>query len=141
MNFGFITYIIGWILNFQGIFLLVPCIVAMIYNEKSGIAFLLSSLISFAIGALFVRKKTKNSSFYAKEGFISVALGWIVLSVSGALPFLISGEIPDIFNALFESISGYTTTGATILSDVESLSKCMLFWRSLYSLGLEVWVY
>ena len=130
MNFGFITYIIGWILNFQGVFLLVPCIVAMIYNEKSGIAFLLSSLISFAIGALFVRKKTKNSSFYAKEGFISVALGWIVLSVSGALPFLISGEIPDIFNALFESISGYTTTGATILSDVESLSKCMLFWRS-----------
>ena len=130
MNFGFITYIIGWILNFQGVFLLVPCIVAMIYNEKSGIAFLLSSLISFAIGALFVRKKPKNSSFYAKEGFISVALGWIVLSVSGALPFLISGEIPDIFNALFESISGYTTTGATILSDVESLSKCMLFWRS-----------
>lgn len=130
MNFGFITYIIGWILNFQGVFLLVPCIVAMIYNEKSGIAFLLSSLISFAIGALFVRKKPKNSSFYAKEGFISVALGWIVLSVSGALPFLISGEIPDVFNALFESISGYTTTGATILSDVESLSKCMLFWRS-----------
>ena len=130
MNFGFITYIIGWILNFQGVFLLVPCIVAMIYNEKSGIAFLLSSFISFAIGALFVRKKPKNSSFYAKEGFISVALGWIVLSVSGALPFLISGEIPDIFNALFESISGYTTTGATILSDVESLSKCILFWRS-----------
>ena len=130
MNFGFITYIIGWILNFQGVFLLVPCIVAMIYNERSGIAFLLSSFISFAIGALFVRKKPKNSSFYAKEGFISVALGWIVLSVSGALPFLISGEIPDVFNALFESISGYTTTGATILSDVESLSKCMLFWRS-----------
>lgn len=130
MNFGFITYIIGWILNFQGVFLLVPCIVAMIYNEKSGIAFLLSSLISFAIGALFVRKKPKNRAFYAKEGFISVALGWIVLSVSGALPFFISGEIPDVFNALFEAISGYTTTGATILSDVESLSKCILFWRS-----------
>lgn len=130
MNFGFIKYIIGWILNFQSVFLLVPCIVAMIYNEKSGIAFLLSSLISFAIGALFTRKKPGNRSFYAKEGFVSVALGWIALSVSGALPFLISGEIPDVFNALFESISGYTTTGATILSDVESLSKCMLFWRS-----------
>ena len=130
MNFGFITYIIGWILNVQGIFLLVPCIVAMIYNEKSGIAFLISSLISFAMGILFTRKKPKNRSFYAKEGFISVALGWIVLSISGALPFIISGEIPDIFNALFESISGYTTTGATILSDVESLSKCVLFWRS-----------
>lgn len=130
MNFGFIKYIIGWILNFQSIFLLVPCIVAIIYNEKSGIAFLLSALISLFIGALFTRKKPENRSFYAKEGFISVALGWIALSVSGALPFLISGEIPDIFNALFESISGYTTTGATILSDVEALSKCMLFWRS-----------
>lgn len=130
MNFGFIKYIIGWILNFQSVFLLVPCIVAMIYNEKSGIAFLLSALISFLIGALFTRKKPENRSFYAKEGFVSVALGWIALSVSGALPFLISGEIPDVFNALFESISGYTTTGATILSDVEALSKCMLFWRS-----------
>ena len=130
MNFGFITYIIGWILNFQGAFLLVPCIVAMIYNEKSGFAFLISSLISFAIGMLCTRKKIENRSFYAKEGFITVALGWIALSISGALPFIISGEIPDIFNALFESISGYTTTGATILSDVESLSKCLLFWRS-----------
>ena len=130
MNFGFITYIIGWILNFQGAFLLVPCIVAMIYNEKSGFAFLISSLISFAVGMLCTRKKIENRSFYAKEGFITVALGWIALSISGALPFIISGEIPDIFNALFESISGYTTTGATILSDVESLSKCILFWRS-----------
>ena len=130
MNFGFITYIIGWILNFQGAFLLVPCIVAMIYNEKSGFAFLISSLISFVVGMLCTRKKIENRSFYAKEGFITVALGWIALSVSGALPFIISGEIPDIFNALFESISGYTTTGATILSDVESLSKCILFWRS-----------
>ena len=130
MNFGFITYIIGWILNFQGLFLLVPCIISMIYNEKSGFAFIISSIISFAVGFLFTRKKPKNRSFYAKEGFISVALGWIALSVSGALPFIISGEIPNIFNALFESISGYTTTGATILSDVESLSKCLLFWRS-----------
>ena len=130
MNFGFITYIIGWILNFQGLFLLVPCIISMIYNEKSGFAFIISSIISFAVGFLFTRKKPKNRSFYAKEGFISVALGWIALSVSGALPFIISGEIPNIFNALFESISGYTTSGATILSDVESLSKCLLFWRS-----------
>ena len=130
MNFGFITYIIGWILNFQGLFLLVPCIVSMAYNEKSGFAFVISSLISLTVGMLFTRKKPTNKSFYAKEGFITVALGWIALSVSGALPFLISGEIPNVFNALFESISGYTTTGATILSDVESLSKGILFWRS-----------
>ena len=130
MNFAFITYIIGWILNFQSMFLLVPSIVAMIYNEKSGFAFIISSIISVVIGILFTRKKPKNRSFYAKEGFVSVALGWIALSVSGAIPFIISGEIPNIYNALFESISGYTTTGATILSDVESLSKCVLFWRS-----------
>ncbi len=130
MNFEFIKYIVGWILNFQGIFLLVPCIVSTIYGEESGYAFLIASLISFVTGFLCTRKKPKNTSFYAKEGFVTVALGWIVLSVSGALPFIISGEIPNIYDALFEAISGYTTTGATILSDVESLSKCLIFWRS-----------
>ena len=130
MNFGFIRYILGWILNFQGIFLLVPCIVALIYGEKSGIAFVAASIVSLAVGFLCTRKKPKNKSFYAKDGFVSVALGWIVLSISGALPFLISGEITNIFDAVFETVSGYTTTGATILSDVESLSKCILFWRS-----------
>ncbi len=75
-------------------------------------------------------KKKAEKSFLLCEGFISVALAWIVFSVSGALPFVISGEIPNVFDALFETISGYTTTGATILSDVEALSKCMLFWRS-----------
>ena len=130
MNFGFIIYIIGWLLNVQGGFLLVPCIVAMIYGEKSGFAFLISAIISFILGIICTRKKPQNRSFYAKEGFITVALGWIVFSISGALPFIISGEIPDVFNALFETISGYTTTGATILSDVESLSKSLLFWRS-----------
>ena len=130
MNFGFITYIIGWILKFQAAFLLVPCIVSIAYKEKSGFAFIISAIISFIVGMLCTLKKPKNRSFYAKEGFVSVACGWIALSVSGALPFIISGEIPNIFNALFETISGYTTTGATILSDVESLSKCILFWRS-----------
>ncbi|MBQ6632043.1 MAG: TrkH family potassium uptake protein [Romboutsia sp.] len=130
MNFGFITYIIGWILKFQAAFLLVPCIVSIAYKEKSGFAFIISAIISFTIGMLCTLKKPKNKSFYAKEGFVSVACGWIALSVSGALPFIISGEIPNVFNALFETISGYTTTGATILSDVESLSKCILFWRS-----------
>lgn len=130
MNFAFIRYILGWILNFQGVFLVVPWIVSLIYKETSGRAFLISAAISFALGYLCTRRKPRNHSFYAKEGFISVALAWIVFSVSGALPFVISGEIPNVFDALFETISGYTTTGATILSDVEALSKCMLFWRS-----------
>lgn len=130
MNFGFIIYIIGWILNIQGAFLLVPYVVALMYHEKSGGAFLISAFVSLLAGFLCTRRKPRSKSFYAKDGFVSVALAWIVFSVSGALPFIISGEIPNVFDALFETISGYTTTGATILSDVEALSYCMLFWRS-----------
>jgi len=129
MNFSFIRYILGWILNIQGAFLLVPYIVGLIYHEKSSGSFLISAFICLVLGFLSTRWKPKNKAFYAKDGFISVALAWIVFSVSGALPFLISGEIPNVFDALFETISGYTTTGATILSDVEALSKCMIFWR------------
>ncbi len=120
----------GWILNIQGIFLLVPSLVALYYKEESGFAFLIAAGISLAFGALATIKKPKNRTFYAKDGFVSVALGWIVLSVSGALPFVISKEIPSVFDALFETISGYTTTGATILTDVEVMSKSLLFWRS-----------
>lgn len=130
MNYRFIAYILGWILNIQGIFLLVPSLVALYYKEESGFAFLIAAGISLAFGALATIRKPKNRSFYAKDGFVSVALGWVVLSVSGALPFIFSGEIPSVFDALFETISGYTTTGATILTDVEALSKSLLFWRS-----------
>lgn len=129
MNYRFIAYIMGWILNIQGVFLLVPSLVALYYKEESGFAFLIAAGISLALGALATVKKPKNKSFYAKDGFVSVALGWVVLSISGALPFLISREIPSVFDALFETISGYTTTGATILTDVEALSKSLLFWR------------
>lgn len=110
--------------------MLVPSLVALYYKEKSGFAFLIAAGISFAVGAATTFKKPKNRSFYAKDGFVAVAMGWVVLSASGALPFLISGEIPSVFDALFETISGYTTTGATILTDVEALSKSLLFWRS-----------
>lgn len=130
MHYRFIAYILGWILNIQGIFLLVPALVALIYKEQSGFAFMIAAGISLAFGAAATVKKPKNKTFYAKDGFVSVALGWVVLSISGALPFLISGEIPSIFDALFETVSGYTTTGATILTDVEVLSKSILFWRS-----------
>lgn len=130
MNIQFIVYILGWILNFQGLFLLVPSLVAAFYKEKSGVAFIISALICLVIGVILTRWKPKSKSFYAKEGFITVAAGWLVLSISGALPFLISGEIPSVFDALFETISGYTTTGATILMDVEVMSRCILFWRS-----------
>lgn len=130
MNFGFITYILGWILNFQSGFLLLTFILSLFYGEKSGYALLVSAAISFLVGLLCTWRKPKHKSFYAKDGFVAVALGWIVVSISGALPFVISGEIPSIFDAMFETISGYTTTGATILTNVEAMSKCLLFWRS-----------
>ncbi len=130
MNRRFISYILGWIFTFQGIFLIVPFLLSLIYREDSGMACLISAVICFAIGGPLIFKKPKNKSFYAKDGFVCVALGWIVLSFTGALPFIISREIPDVFDALFETISGYTTTGATVLSDVEAMSKCLLFWRS-----------
>ena len=130
MNFRFITYILGWILNFQSGFLLITYVLSLFLGEKSGVAFLISALICAVIGIACTFRKPTNKAFYAKDGFAAVALGWIVVSITGALPFLISGEIPSVFDALFETISGYTTTGATILSDVEALSRCMLFWRS-----------
>jgi trk system potassium uptake protein TrkH len=84
------------------------------------------------IGTVMSLKKPSDKSFYAREGFITVALGWIVMSLIGAMPFYISGEIPSYLDAFFEIVSGFTTTGASILSDVEALSKCMLIWRSFY---------
>lgn len=107
-----------------------PAIVAAIYQEKSGYSFLIAMGICLIIGIPLICRKPKSKVFFSKEGFVSVALGWIVLSLIGALPFFISGEIPSYVDALFEIISGFTTTGSSILKDVEALSYCMLFWRS-----------
>ncbi len=130
MNKSIILHIIGWILTLEGILMLLPFIVSLIYQEKSGFAFLATLIPCLILGLPLVMRKPKNHVFFAKEGFISVALGWITLSIMGAMPFYISGEIPHYIDALFEVISGFTTTGSSILSDVEALSYCMLFWRS-----------
>ncbi len=117
-------------MTIEAAFMLFPCLVAAIYSEKSGFAFLICAVVFGIIGRLMTLKKPKNSVFYAKEGFVAVALSWILLSIIGAIPFYVSGEIPSVVDAMFEIVSGFTTTGASILTDVESLSKCMLFWRS-----------
>lgn len=130
MNYAIIRYILGWILNFEAAFMLLPCIVALIYGESQGWSFVITIILCLAVGILLMRKAPKNKVFFAREGFVAVALSWVVLSVAGALPFIISGSIPNVVDALFETISGFTTTGASILSDVESLSHCILFWRS-----------
>ncbi len=130
MNYSIIRYILGWVLKLESMFMILPCIVALIYKERSGYAFFIMMVLCFIIGMLVSRRKPKNQLFFAKEGFVIVALSWIVMSIFGALPFVISGEIPSFTDALFETISGFTTTGASILSDVEALSHCSIFWRS-----------
>ena len=130
MNYSIIVYIIGYVLKIEGLFLLLPCLTALIYQEPSGFAFLISAAICLFLGIIATYKKPQNNVFYGKEGFVTVSLCWVVLSIFGALPFLLNKEIPSIPDALFETISGFTTTGSTILTDIEALSKCSLLWRS-----------
>ncbi len=130
MNYSIILYIIGYVLNIEGLFLLLPCVTALVYQERSGFSFLFTSVLCLVLGRLITHKKPKNTVFYGKEGFVTVSLCWIILSIFGALPFVLNGEIPYIPDALFETISGFTTTGSTILTDIEVLSKCTLMWRS-----------
>lgn len=110
--------------------MLIPGFTALLYKEEQGIYFLIIALVCAGLGWIGTHKKPENIMFFAKEGFVSVALGWVMLSFFGALPFYLSGEIPVFEDAMFEVISGFTTTGASILTDVESLSYCMLMWRS-----------
>jgi len=130
MNYSIIRYIIGWVLVLEAIFMLMPGMVALIYQEQSGVAFAVTAAICAAVGFLMIGKKPKNKNYYAREGFVIVALSWIVMSLFGALPFTLSKEIPSYVDALFEIVSGFTTTGASILNDVEALSHACLFWRS-----------
>ncbi len=130
MNFAIIRYILGWVLTFEGGFMLLPCVVAVCYREKSGFIFLACAAAAGLLGRLLTGKKPKNTVFYARKGYLACAMSWILLSLVGAIPFYASREIPSLTDALFEIISGFTTTGSSILTDVEALSHCMLFWRS-----------
>lgn len=130
MNLSMIRYVLGLVMMFEGAFLSLPCVVALIYQEKKGFSFFIMMIICLLLGFLLRYKKQKNHVFYAKEGFVTVAASWIVLSFFGGLPFVLNGDIPSVVDAMFETVSGFTTTGSSILSDVEALSKCSLFWRS-----------
>ena len=130
MNLSMIRYVLGLVMMFEGAFLSLPCVVALIYQEKKGFSFFIMMIICLLLGFLLRYKKPKNHVFYAKEGFVTVAASWIVLSFFGGLPFVLNGDIPSVVDAMFETVSGFTTTGSSILSDVEALSKCSLFWRS-----------
>lgn len=113
----------------EGVLFLIPCLTALIYLETEGFCYLAVALICILIGWIMRRKKPANNVFYLKEGCVTTALSWIFLSFFGCLPFVFTGEIPFLPDALFETISGFTTTGASILSDVEALSHCSIIWR------------
>lgn len=130
MNRSIIRYILGYVLLIEGMLFFVPCLTALIYLEKEGFYYLLIAFFCILIGLLIIRHKPDNHVFYLKEGCVTTALSWIVLSFFGALPLFFTGEIPFFPDALFETVSGFTTTGASILSDVESLSHCSIIWRS-----------
>ena len=130
MNFRMISYVLGWILVFEAIFMIVPIIPAIIYGESVLPYFFITAAICLAAGVPLMRKKPEKTRLYSREGFVIVSLSWIVMSLFGALPFFLSGTIPSFIDALFETVSGFTTTGASILSDVGALPKSMLMWRS-----------
>lgn len=131
MNNKGILYIIGKMLGIEALILLIPMMVSMGHREESYFAFLCTSALLFALSFLFTRKKPDTVGIYAKEGLVIVALSWIIWSVFGALPYYISGEIEFYINCFFETVSGFTTTGASILTEIESLPKGILFWRNL----------
>ena len=125
-----IVYILGKMMGVEGLLLLIPALVSLIYHEKSVISFLIVAAILLAIYMVFGRKLPASKQIYGKEGFVIVGLAWILWSAFGALPFVISGSIPHYIDALFETISGFTTTGSTILVDIEALPMGISFWRS-----------
>ena len=131
MNYKMIRYIIGMILMAESVFMILPLLVSVIYGEFDVIMpFVYSIMATFCVAAFFGLKKPKNDLVFARESYIAVAAGWIFVSFFGAMPFYLSGSIPSLIDAFFETVSGFTTTGATILEDVEILPKGILFWRA-----------
>lgn len=126
-----VFYVLGWIMLCEGALLLLPLGVSLIYGEySSSPAFVITIAVCSVLGFILTVRKPKDTVMRLREGFAVTALSWLVMSIMGALPFMLAGVITDPISALFETVSGFTTTGASILNDVESLPKGILFWRS-----------
>ncbi|MEE8835667.1 MAG: TrkH family potassium uptake protein [Eubacteriales bacterium] len=130
MNFPVIGWVLAWALKIEGFLMLIPCLIACIYQDRQGLIYLVLALIAIAVGQLLSFRRPKNMEIYQKEGYVAVGLTWVLISAYGALPFVLTGEIPFYIDALFETASGFTTTGSSILTDVEALCHTSLFWRS-----------
>ncbi len=144
MNKKMIIFTLGKLLQITGLLMYIPVLVAIIYQETEGISFAILGALIFGLGTIISFKHPAKKNIYAREGFVIVALSWILISIFGALPFCLTGEIPSFIDAFFEMVSGFTTTGSSILSDVEALSHASLFWRSfshwLGGMGILVFV-
>lgn len=130
MNKKVVIHVLGWALMLEAVCMIFPIICAIVYGEKEIISFLVTLAICLVSGIFLRIISSKDREMYAREGLAAVSLSWVFLSIFGALPFYLSGAIPNYIDALFETVSGFSTTGATILPDVEALPKCLLFWRS-----------
>lgn len=130
MNYKMVLYIIGRILLVEASLLVLPLVVGLLYQENTTFAFLIPILLLVTVGYLLSFREPSNKAMYAKEGFFIVSLSWIVISLFGALPFYLSRAVPSFLDCFFETVSGFTTTGASILPQVESLPMSLLFWRS-----------
>ena len=131
MNIRMIFYTLGWVLNIEAACMLLPAVCAMLYGEAYYLGYIsVSVMLCLIPGAALTFRPPKNKAMYSKEGFVTVALSWIVISLFGCMPFFLSGAIPNFEDAFFETVSGFTTTGASILTDVEALPNSLLFWRS-----------
>ncbi len=131
MNYKMTTYILGKMFGVEAIIILLPAIVSWIYKEESGYSFLISSAILLFIYICFGRKKPEDTTIYSKDGLIIVSAAWVLWSIFGALPFYISGSIPNYIDAFFETVSGFTATGSTVIEDVSKVPKGINFWRCL----------
>ena len=144
MNLSMIIYILSWIGCFSGLFLLPSCVVALIYREPEGFVYLFAAILYIGLGLLLTRRRPSSNRFTALDGYVTVALAWVLISLLGALPFYWCGDISHPVDAIFETVSGFTTTGSTILPDIEALSHCSLFWRSfthwLGGMGILVFI-
>ena len=130
MNYKRIMHTLGIVLCFEALLMLLPLICAIVYREAEVYDFAKSIFVCLSAGLILSLFKTENKKIYSKEGFVIVALCWIVLSLFGSFPFMFSGAIPGFFDAFFETASGFTTTGASVITDIEVLPKSIMFWRS-----------
>ena len=128
MNYRMIARILGMVLLILAALLVLPLIAGLCYGENV-LNFAVTIAAAAALGGVFMLFKPKNRDIYAREGFTAVGLSWILMSLLGALPFVISGDIPHYVDALFETVSGFTTTGSTLLTDIEGMSRGCMFWR------------